>query len=131
MIVDTSALMAIILGEDERPLFADLIVADPAVAMSVVSPVETTIELRARRRDADVARLDDLLATLRIEVCDVDLQQGIVASEAFTRFGRGRNTARLNFGDCFVYALARSREDPLLFKGDDFRKTDLMAAWRP
>jgi ribonuclease VapC len=131
MIVDTSALMAIILGEDERPVFEELILAVPAVAMSVVSTVETTIALRARRRDADAARLADLLATLRIEVCGVDLQQGMLASEAFTRFGRGRNAARLNFGDCFVYALAKSRADPLLFKGDNFRKTDLMAAWRP
>lgn len=131
MVVDSSALMAIIIGEDEREIFEDLILQTPVAVMSIVSVVESSIALLSKRRDYDAARLDETLSTLRIDVRAVDLNQGLLAREAFLRYGRGRGSARLNFGDCFTYALAKARDDTLLFKGDDFLKTDIVAAWRP
>jgi ribonuclease VapC len=129
MVVDSSALVAIIIGEDERAVFEDLIIRTPVAVMSVVSVVETSIALLAKRRDYDAARLDESLSVLRIDVRAVDLNQGLLAREAFFKYGRG--SAKLNFGDCFAYALAKAREDTLLFKGDDFVRTDIVAAWRP
>ena len=131
MVVDTSALTAIILCEKERFIFDDLILRTPTVVMSVVSVVETMIVLMSQRREPDAARLDEIIADLRIDVRGVDGKQGILARKAFEQYGRGRSPAALNFGDCFVYALAKAREDSLLFKGDDFAKTDIVPAWRP
>jgi ribonuclease VapC len=131
VVVDSSALVAIILRENEQPIFEDLILRDPVAVMSVASVLEVTITLLGRRRDADAARLEETLSILAITAHAVDLQQGIIAREAFTRFGRGRHPAALNFGDCFAYALAKTRGEPLLFKGDDFSQTDIAPAWRP
>jgi ribonuclease VapC len=131
MVVDTSALVAMILREKERYIFDDLILRTPTVVMSVVSVVETMIVLMNQRREPDAARLDDTLADLRIDVRGVDGTQGMLARKAFEQYGRGRAPAALNFGDCFAYALAKARDDALLFKGDDFSKTDIVAAWRP
>ncbi|MDC7789140.1 type II toxin-antitoxin system VapC family toxin [Rhodoplanes sp. TEM] len=131
MVVDTSALMAILLGEAERPVFETIILSAPAAVMSVVGVVETTIALCGKRRDAEAARLDGLLADFGIEVSSVDPVQGAWARQAFVRYGRGRHPAALNFGDCFSYALAKSLDIPLLFKGDDFSRTDIVPAWRP
>src|SRR3977135_1885674 len=131
MVVDSSALVAMILGEDERLIFTDLILHEPSVVMSVVSVMEITITLLARRREPDAARLDETLATFAIEVLGVDVHQGILARAAFTHLRRSRHPAALNFGGCFAYALAKAREEPLLFKGQDFLKTDIVPAWRP
>jgi ribonuclease VapC len=131
MVVDSSALVAVILQGDERPVFEDLILRRSDAVISVASLLEVTITLLGRRRDADAARLDEMLSILAISTHAVDLQQGILARQAFVRFGRGRHPAALNFGDCFAYALAKARDEPLLFKGDDFAKTDIVAAWRP
>jgi ribonuclease VapC len=130
MVVDSSALVAIILQESERAIFEDLILREPTVVMSIASLLEVTITLLGRRREADAARLEETLSILTISAQAVDLQQGILARQAFTRFGRGRHQAALNFGDCFAYALAKARDEPLLFKGDDFSKTDIVPAWR-
>jgi ribonuclease VapC len=124
MVVDTSALLAIMLNEDERDKFQDLILWSPTVTMSVVSVVETTIALAAKGLEA-------ILAALRIDVRAVDVGQGALARQAFMQYGRGRHPARLNFGDCFSYALAKARNDSLLFKGDDFSETDVVPAWQP
>mgnify|MGYP001493859755 CR=1 FL=1 len=131
MVVDSSALAAIILREKERFTFEDLVLRTPTVVMSVVSVVETMIVLMNKRREPEAARLDDTVAELRIDVRGVDAKQGILARQAFEQYGRGRSPAALNFGDCFVYALAKAREDTLLFKGDDFLRTDIVPAWRP
>jgi ribonuclease VapC len=130
MVVDSSALVAIILQEDERTIFEDLILREPTVVMSIASLLEVTITLLGRRREADASRLEETLSILTIGAQAVDLQQGVLAMQAFTRFGRGRHQAALNFGDCFAYALAKARDEPLLFKGDDFSKTDVVPAWR-
>jgi ribonuclease VapC len=130
MVVDTSALLAIMFGEYERDAFEDLILRSPAVVMSVVSIVETTIALANRHLNADPSKLNELLTTLRIDFQPVDVDQGLTARKAFLLYGRGRHPARLNFGDCFSYALTKSRNDTLLFKGDDFAKTDIAPAWQ-
>jgi ribonuclease VapC len=131
MVVDTSAIVAMILREKERFIFDDLILRTPTVVMSVVSVVETMIVLMSQRRAPEAARLDETLAELRIDVRGVDVKQGLDARRAFEQYGRGRSPAALNFGDCFAYALAKARDDTLLFKGDDFSKTDIVPAWRP
>lgn len=131
MVVDTSAILAIVLNEDERAPFEDLILRTPTVVRSVVAVVEATIALYGKRRDPETERLDEVLATLRIDVRGVDLNQGTLARRAFGQYGRRRHAAALNFGDCFSYALAKARDDVLLFKGDDFSRTDIVPAWRP
>ena len=131
MVVDTSAVLAILFYEDERDKFEDLILRSPTVVMSVVSVVETTIAMASRQLDTDPSKLDGILSTLRIDVRAVDVAQGLLARQAFVQYGRGRHPARLNFGDCFSYALAKARNDTLLFKGDDFARTDVVAAWQP
>ena len=108
MVVDTSAVIAIILGEDERPIFTDLILRQPIVVMSVISVVEIAITLLARRREPDAGRLDETLSTFAIEMRGVDVHQGMLARQAFTQFGRGRHPAALNFGDCFVLCVGKS-----------------------
>jgi len=131
MVIDTSALVAIIIGEDERPIFEDLILRTPVVVMSVVSVVEASIALLSKRPTYDAKLLEETISSLRIDVRPVDLNQGSLARTAFLQYGRGRSPARLNFGDCFAYALAKARDDTLLFKGEDFPRTDIVAAWRP
>jgi ribonuclease VapC len=131
MVVDSSALTAMIVGEGERDIFEDLILRAPTAVISVAAVLETSIVLRNKRRDADADTLDKLLADLRLDVRPVDVSQGSLARDAFAAYGRGRHPAGLNFGDCFTYALAKARGDTLLFKGDDFAKTDIMPAWRP
>jgi ribonuclease VapC len=131
MVVDTSAIVAMILREKERFVFDDLILRTPTVVMSIVSVVETMIVLMNQRREPEAARLDETLTELRIDVTGVDGMQGLLARKAFEQYGRERSPAALNFGDCFAYALAKARDDTLLFKGDDFSKTDIVPAWRP
>jgi ribonuclease VapC len=131
MVVDSSALVAMTLREDERAIFEDLVLRSPTAVISVVSIVETMIALMNKRREPDAERLDETVEALRIDVRGVDLRQGTLARQAFAQYGRRRAPAALNFGDCFSYALAKSRNEPLLFKGDDFSKTDIIPAWRP
>jgi len=96
--------------------------------MSVVSYVETSMVMAGRRIDADPAKVDGILKALRITVVPVSLEQGSITRTAFMRFGKGRHAAALNMGDCFTYALAKARNLPLLFKGDDFSRTDIVRA---
>jgi ribonuclease VapC len=84
-----------------------------------------------RRPDADRATIDGLLQSLGIDVVPVTRDQGRTAIAGFVRYGKGRHAARLNLADCFAYGLAKSRNLPLLFKGDDFLKTDVVPAWQP
>jgi ribonuclease VapC len=131
MVVDTSALFAILVGEDERDQFEDLILRSPTAVISVVSIVETAIALTRKQLNIEAAEIDGVLSTLGIAVRPVDVNQGLLARRAFLQYGRGRHPARLNFGDCFPYALAKARGDALLFKGEDFSKTDVIPAWQP
>lgn len=125
MIIDTSAVVAILQLEPEEPNFLRAINADPLRLMSAVSWVEALMVLGSRRGARGTHELDEFLARARIEVAPVQLRHAELAREAFARFGRGRHPARLNCGDCFAYALAKATGEPLLFKGDDFGLTDL------
>ncbi len=125
MIIDTSAVMAILQLEPEEPAFLRAIDADPHRLMSAVNWVEASMVMGGRRGARGTKELDEFIARARIDVTPVQLLHAQLAREAFLRFGRGRHPARLNCGDCFAYALAKATGEPLLFKGDDFGLTDI------
>jgi ribonuclease VapC len=127
VIVDTSALMAMLLGEAEAADFARAIRAAPARRISAASWLEAAIVADTRSALA-AAEFDAFMARLELEVMPFTADQAWRAREAHRRYGRGRHPAGLNLGDCFAYALAKSRDEPLLFKGDDFARTDVKAA---
>ena len=122
--VDTSALVAIILGEAELERFAAIIAREPCV-VSAVSVTEAALVVETRQGPDAVEDLRRLLDRARVEVVPVDTELAWVAHAAWRRFGKGRHPAGLSFGDCFSYALAKLRAVPLLFKGEDFTQTDI------
>ena len=126
MVVDTSALLALLLNEADAPAFRLAMEADPVRLLSAASLVEIGIVIEARVGEAGGRELDLLLQKAAIEVVAVDAEQADLARQAFRRFGKGRHAAGLNYGDCFSYALAQSSGEPLLFKGNDFSQTDLI-----
>ena len=129
MIVDSSALIAILSDEPEQALFNDALARADVCQMSAATFVEVSIVVEASRGYDGVRDLDLLIATAGIVVVPVDVEQAHVAREAYRQYGKGRQTgARLNYGDCFSYALARVTALPLLFKGEDFSQTDIEAA---
>jgi ribonuclease VapC len=125
MVLDTSALLAVLQDEVERRSFNEAIEAADSVALSVASFVETSIVIEARHGAEGLRALDRFIERSGIVVAGVDLEQGRSARDAFSRFGKGRHAAALNFGDCFSYALATVLGEPLLFKGEDFARTDI------
>ena len=131
IVVDSSIVVAIIREETDAAVWLDLLDQSSMSLMSVVSFVETNMVIAGRRAEADPRQTDDLLKALGIRVVPVTTTQGVLAVSAFMRYGKGRDSARLNLADCFSYALSKSRNAPLLFKGADFRKTDIAPAWRP
>lgn len=131
MVVDTSALFAILAHEPERVLFENIIDAQDAVFCSAVSYAELGI-VAAHRFGKDMrAQVQAMIERLGVELVAVDPDMALDAVSAHLSFGKGVHNARLNICDCFAYALAKSRNDSLLFKGDDFAKTDILPAWRP
>ena len=126
MVLDTSALLVVLLNEPEAPAFRLAIEADPVRLLSAASLVETAIVIEARVGEAGGRELDLLLQKAAIEIVAVTVEQAEIARHAFREFGKGRHAAGLNYGDCFSYALAQSLGEPLLFKGSDFSKTDVM-----
>jgi ribonuclease VapC len=125
MVIDTSALLAILQDEPERRSFNEAIEAAESRVMSVANYVEVSIVVESRHGAEGLRELDRFVDRAGIELVGVDVGQGKIARDAFSRFGKGRHPAALNFGDCFAYALAQALAQPLLFKGDDFSKTDL------
>lgn len=126
MIVDSSAIAAILFGEPERETFVGALRRAGGAEMSTASYVEIAAVVDGRRDPALSRELDALLDQLRVSVVDLTTQQARIAREAYRDFGRGSgHRARLNLGDCYSYALATSRRDPLLFKGDNFIHTDV------
>lgn len=125
MVIDTSALIAILRAEPEGPAFLRAIVTAPRRLLSAVSKLEAGMVAVGRGDPAGGDDLDDLLSELQVEVLPFDERQADLARKAFASFGRGRHPAALNFGDCAVYALAISEAEPLLFKGTDFGATDV------
>ena len=128
MVIDTSAVMAVLLDEPERGRFTALIGAATPRRMSAVTLVEATMVFEGRKGPAGAGRVDRFVEDGEIEVVPVSVDQARLAQEAFRRFGKGRHPAGLNLGDVFAYALARATGEPLLFKGDDFARTDIAKA---
>jgi ribonuclease VapC len=128
MVVDTSAIVAILLNEPERHRFIRLIEGTPVRRLSAARRVEATLVIEGRKRDAGRADLDLFLYEAEVEIVPVTLEQVETACAAFRRYGKGRHPAGLNFGDVFAYALAKVTGEPLLFKGNDFARTDIASA---
>jgi ribonuclease VapC len=128
MILDTSALAAVLFEEPEAEEFARLILEADVSRISVVSHLELSIVLERQARPEAARQADAFLRAASIVIEPVTLQQGELARQAYYDFGRGRHRARLNLGDCFPYALAKALDEPLLFKGDDFARTDVRPA---
>jgi len=127
MVLDTSALLAILQGEPEARAFAAAVESADSRSLSVVSFVECSIVLGVRRGPDALRDLDLLLAKAGIALVPVDVDQAHVARQAHRIFGRGIHPARMNSGDCFSYALAQATGEPLLYKGGDFSLTDVLS----
>lgn len=125
MIVDTSALIAILRREPDADHLIDLLLSAPEPRMSVGTLLEARI---VAERDGGLAELEELIGAAGIEIVPPDLRQADLAFQGFRRFGKGRHPAALNFGDLFAYALAQALDEPLLFKGSDFPQTDVRIA---
>lgn len=128
IVVDSSAIIAILRNEPERDRLLAALNASAANFCSMVTFVESFMVSTNRNADAPVALHLRLLEDLGIEAAPLDQKQAVLAAEAFARFGKGRHPAKLNLGDCFSYALAKSLNAPLLYKGEDFGRTDIVAA---
>jgi len=129
IVLDTSALVAVTNHEPERPLFLAAIAEADRCQMSAVTLLETRMVVWGRFGSTGVDRLKDWLESFEPEIVAFDAVQSDAAFAAFMKFGKGiSSTARLNFGDCAAYALAKTRNLPLLYKGSDFAATDLTAA---
>jgi len=124
MVIDTSALLAILQGEPERRSFIEAIEFADSVRLSAATLVETSIVIESRYGSEGLRDLDRFLSRASIELIPVDQEQAQLARSAFSRFGKGRHRAGLNYGDCFSYAAAIGLGEPLLCKGDDFIYTD-------
>ena len=127
MVLDTSAIMAILTREPVADRLVQAVEADRARLVSAATVVESSLVLLGRYGEAGDVQLDRLLRGIGAEVVPVGEEQVTLARDAALRFGRGRHPAGLNFGDCFSYALAVARGERLLFVGDDFAKTDVDA----
>ncbi|MCM0022260.1 MAG: type II toxin-antitoxin system VapC family toxin [Tagaea sp.] len=123
--VDSSALLAIVLAEPDASRFAARLSAGGLLLVSAVTLFEATMVAQGRRGRAGLALLDSLLRDSRFAIVPFDAGQAALARDAFLRYGKGRHVAALNFGDCMAYALAKSLDLPLLHKGSDFAATDL------
>jgi ribonuclease VapC len=130
MVVDTSAIIAILLAEPEMNIFAEILAANPPLAISAVTFHETSVVMAGKAKKAGVRLFDDFIGDLAVEVSPVRIEDAIAAREAYFKYGKGYHAAGLNLADCFAYALAKTRNEPLLFKGDDFSKTDIVPACR-
>jgi ribonuclease VapC len=128
MIIDTSALVAILRDEPEAKDCALAIERNPTRRVSAANFVETALVIDGSRDPIASRRFDDLVKEARIAIEPVTEAQARIAREAYRDFGKGSgHPAKLNFGDCFAYALAKVTDEPLLYKGDDFSHTDIIA----
>lgn len=131
MIIDTSALIAILLGEPEAELFALAIADAPKRFVGTFTVLETGIVIEAKKGDLGGRELDLLIHRAKIEIVPLTTEQLEIARSAWRKYGKGRHSAGLNIGDCCSYALAKCAGEPLLFKGGDFSQTDIETVhWR-
>jgi ribonuclease VapC len=127
MVLDSSAVLAVLFDEPERRAFTLSIERDPRRLMSTASVLESALIAETRRGESAGRELDLLLHRADVRLVPVDADHVALARSAWRRFGKGRHPAALNFGDCFTYALAAASGEPILFKGEDFSHTDLAA----
>jgi ribonuclease VapC len=128
MVLDSSAVVAILFDEPQRSAFTRAIEREPRRLISAANLLESALIVEARRGEAAGRELDLLLHRASVEVVPVDADQVETARVAWRRYGKGRHPAGLNFGDCFAYSLSAASGMPLLFKGEDFSRTDVQAA---
>ncbi len=128
MVIDTSAIVAIAMNEPEAESFERRIADAPVRLISAATVLEAAMVLETRLGEPGGAELDLWLLRAGVEIVVVDAFHADQARRAWRRFGKGRHPAGLNYGDCFSYALAAVMREPLLFKGDDFSRTDIVAA---
>ena len=128
MVVDTSAVIAILNGEADADNFIGKMESDTLRLISAVSVLEAGIIAHSRKGDEGAAALDGFLREAELEIQPFDAEQAFLARRAYSEFGKGRHAAALNFGDCAVYALAVVSGEPLLFKGSELSKSDIRAA---
>lgn len=128
MVIDTSALIAILFGEPEALSFTRAVADAPRKLISSFSALETGIVVEARKGEAGGRELDLLLHRAQIEIVAINADQTELARAAWRKYGKGNHPAGLNIGDCCAYALAKYSGEPLLFKGNDFSQTDIRAA---
>jgi ribonuclease VapC len=132
MVIDSSAIVAILMDEAEADIFSRVLAGETKLAISAVTFHETSIVMAGKKGSPNAARfVDEFVRDLEIEIAAATIEDALAAREAYFRFGRGYHRAQLNLADCFSYALAKSRGAPLLFKGDDFSQTDVAPAWQP
>ena len=125
MVIDSLAIVAILLNEADAADIAQAIESNSQRLLSAANLLEASIVIESRKGEAGGRELDLLIYRAAIEIVAVDQEQAELARIAWRRFGKGRHPAGLNYGDCFAYALARTRQLPLLFQGDDFSRTDI------
>jgi ribonuclease VapC len=125
MVIDSSALVAILLGETDRGRLQSAIEADEVRIVSAVTKLEAGIVMAGRLGQQGGIELQNLLTWIGATIVPFDERQADIARDAFLRYGKGRHKAGLNFGDCAAYALAIAEAEPLLFKGTDFAATDV------
>lgn len=125
MVVDTSAVIAILLGEPETESFVQALANDPKRMISAFNALESAIVIEAKKGEAGGRELDLVLHRARIEIIALNSEQVELALTAWRKYGKGNHPAALNIGDCCAYALAKYSGEPLLFKGEDFSQTDI------
>ena len=125
MVLDTSAILALLLDEPEAEDFRAAVEDDATRLVSAATFLETALVIEARKGEPGGRELDALIQKAEVVVVAVDAEHVSEARRAYRRFGKGRHAGGLNFGDLFAYALARASGEPLLFKGDDFARTDI------
>ena len=128
MIIDTSAIIAVLFNEEDAKVYAHLIAQSDTRRMSAATFVETAIVVETQTKTCGSRQLDAFLRQAEIAIEPVTEEHAHIARQAFIDFGKGRHPAELNYGDCFSYALAKATGESLLFKGRDFSKTDIVVA---
>jgi len=128
VVVDSSALLAILCAESDAKQFADALAQSGVNTISAANVLEAHIVITSKYGEAAASDLDELLRAAQIDIVEVTAAQLLHARRAYDLFGKGRHVAALNFGDCFAYALAKERNEALLFKGRDFLNTDTVRA---
>ncbi len=126
MVVDTSVFIAVLKAESDAEDLEKILARTARLAVSAANHVETVMVLAGKEANPNLEKFDLFLEQMDIEIEPVTRELAVLARQAFLRYGKGRHPARLNYGDCFSYALAVERNEPLLFKGEDFVLTDVL-----